>query len=199
MNIVCLDMEGVLMPEIWVAFSKVTGLPELAKTTRDEPDYSKLMRHRLDVLRGNGLGIKEIQETIATIDPIPGAREFVDELRKETQVMILSDTFMQFGMALMPKLNYPTLLCNDLVIGDDGMIEDFKMRCDHSKLTTVRGLQSIGFDTIAVGDSFNDIEMIQASKAGFLFKSPESIRAQFPEFPAYEEYDELLAAIGNVL
>jgi len=199
MNVVCLDMEGVLVPEIWIAFAEATGIPEFKRTTRDEPDYNKLMWYRINLLREHNLGIKKIQDTIATIDPIPGAREFLDELRKETQVIILSDTFSQFAMALMPKLGYPTLFCNELVVGEDGMIEDFKMRCEQSKLTTVRGLQSIGFDTIAAGDSFNDIAMIQASKAGFLFKSTDAIKAQFPEIPAFEEYDDLLAAIEAAL
>ena len=192
-------MEGVLVPEIWIAFAEATGIPEFKRTTRDEPDYNKLMWYRINLLREHNLGIKKIQDTIATIDPIPGAREFLDELRKETQVIILSDTFSQFAMALMPKLGYPTLFCNELVVGEDGMIEDFKMRCEQSKLTTVRGLQSIGFDTIAAGDSFNDIAMIQASKAGFLFKSTDAIKAQFPEIPAFEEYDDLLAAIEAAL
>ena len=199
MNVVCLDMEGVLVPEIWIAFSEATGIPEFRRTTRDEPDYYKLMRWRIGLLREHGLGLKEIQATIATIDPLPGAREFLDELRKVTQVIVLSDTFSQFGMALMPKLGYPTLFCNELVVGEDGMIEDFRMRCEHSKLTSVRGLQAIGFDTIAAGDSFNDLEMIQASKAGFLFKSTEAIKAQFPEIPAFEEFDDLLAAIKAAL
>ena len=199
MNVVCLDMEGVLVPEIWIAFSEATGIPEFRRTTRDEPDYDKLMRWRIGLLREHGLGLKEIQATIATIDPLPGAREFLDELRKVTQVIVLSDTFSQFGMALMPKLGYPTLFCNELVVGEDGMIEDFRMRCEHSKLTSVRVLQAIGFDTIAAGDSFNDLEMIQASKAGFLFKSTEAIKAQFPEIPAFEEFDDLLAAIKAAL
>ena len=199
MNVVCLDMEGVLVPEIWIAFSEATGIPEFRRTTRDEPDYDKLMRWRIGLLREHGLGLKEIQETIATIDPLPGAREFLDELRKVTQVIVLSDTFSQFGMALMPKLGYPTLFCNELVVGEDGMITDFRMRCEHSKLTTVRGLQAIGFDTIAAGDSFNDLEMIQASKAGFLFRTTDAIKAQFPEIPAFEEFDEFLAAIKAAL
>ncbi len=198
-NIVCLDMEGVLVPEIWIAFAEESGIPELKKTTRDEPDYDKLMNYRLNILREHGLGLKAVQDTIAKIDPIPGAKEFLDELRSITQVIILSDTFLQFAQPLMAKLGYPTLFCNELVIGEDGMIEDFHMRCEQSKLTTVRGLQSIGFDTIASGDSFNDLGMIQASKAGFLFKSPKSIQEQYPDIPAYEEYDELLDAIKKAL
>ncbi len=198
-NIVCLDMEGVLVPEIWIAFAEESGIPELKKTTRDEPDYDKLMNYRLNILREHGLGLKAVQDTIAKIDPIPGAKEFLDELRSITQVIILSDTFLQFAQPLMAKLGYPTLFCNELVIGEDGMIEDFHMRCEKSKLTTVKGLQSIGFDTIAAGDSFNDLGMIQASKAGFLFKSPKSIQEQYPDIPAYEEYDELLEAIKKAL
>ena len=199
MNVVCLDMEGVLVPEIWIAFSEASGIPELRRTTRDEPDYNKLMRWRIGILREHGLGLKEIQSTIATIDPLPGAREFLDELRRIVPVVVLSDTFSQFGMALLPKLGFPTLFCNELVVGENGMIEDFRMRCEHSKLTSVRGLQSIGFDTIAAGDSFNDLEMIRASKAGFLFKSTEAIKKQFPEIPAFEEFDDLLAAIKAAL
>ncbi len=198
-NIVCLDMEGVLVPEIWIAFAEESGIPELKKTTRDEPDYDKLMNYRLNILREHGLGLKAVQDTIAKIDPIPGAKEFLDKLRSITQVIILSDTFLQFAQPLMAKLGYPTLFCNELVIGEDGMIEDFHMRCEKSKLTTVKGLQSIGFDTIAAGDSFNDLGMIQASKAGFLFKSPKSIQEQYPDIPAYEEYDELLEAIKKAL
>ena len=198
-NIVCLDMEGVLVPEIWIAFAEESGIPELKKTTRDEPDYDKLMNYRLNILREHGLGLKAVQDTIAKIDPIPGAKEFLDELRSITQVIILSDTFLQFAQPLMAKLGYPTLFCNELVIGEDGMIEDFHMRCEKSKLTTVKGLQSIGFDTIAAGDSFNDLGMIQASKAGFLFKSPKSIQEQYPDIPAYEEFDELLEAIKKAL
>lgn len=199
MNIVCLDMEGVLVPEIWIAFSEVTGIPELRRTTRDEPDYNKLMNFRLNILREHGLGLKEIQDTIAHIDPMPGAKEFLDALRAETQVLILSDTFSQFAMPLMKKLGYPTLFCNELVVGDDGMIEDFHMRCENSKLTTVKGLQSIGFETIAAGDSFNDLGMIQASKAGFLFKTTDQLKKDYPDVPAYEEFDDLLAAIEAVL
>ena len=198
-NIVCLDMEGVLVPEIWIAFAEESGIPKLKKTTRDEPDYDKLMNYRLNILREHGLGLKAVQDTIAKIDPIPGAKEFLDELRSITQVIILSDTFLQFAQPLMAKLGYPTLFCNELVIGEDGMIEDFHMRCEKSKLTTVKGLQSIGFDTIAAGDSFNDLEMIQASKAGFLFKSPKSIQEEYPDIPAYEEFDELLEAIKKAL
>ena len=198
-NIVCLDMEGVLVPEIWIAFAEESGIPKLKKTTRDEPDYDKLMNYRLNILREHGLGLKAVQDTIAKIDPIPGAKEFLDELRSITQVIILSDTFLQFAQTLMAKLGYPTLFCNELVIGEDGMIEDFHMRCEKSKLTTVKGLQSIGFDTIAAGDSFNDLGMIQASKAGFLFKSPKSIQEEYPDIPAYEEFDELLEAIKKAL
>lgn len=199
MNIVCLDMEGVLVPEIWIAFAKETGIPELTRTTRDEPDYDKLMQFRLDILREHGLGLKEIQETIAKIDPIPGAKEFLDELRSLTQVIIISDTFDQFAAPLMKKLGWPTLFCNTLEVAPDGMITGIRMRCEQSKLTTVKGLQSIGFDTIACGDSFNDLAMIQAGKAGFLFKSTEQIKKDYPEIPAFEEYDELLEAIKAVL
>ena len=199
MNIVCLDMEGVLVPEIWVAFSKTSGIPELKRTTRDEPDYDKLMRWRMQILREHGLGLKEIQDVISKIDPLPGAKEFVDRLRAETQVIVLSDTFSQFAQPLMKKLGWPTIFCNELVVGADGMLEGVKMRCAHSKLTTVRGLQSIGFDTIAAGDSFNDLEMLQASKAGFLFRSTEQIKRDYPQFPTYEEYDDLFHAIVEVL
>lgn len=199
MNIVCLDMEGVLVPEIWIAFAEATGIPELRRTTRDEPDYDKLMQYRIRILKEHGLGLKEIQDVISKIDPIPGAKEFLDELRSITQVIILSDTFYQFAAPLMKKLGMPTLFCNELVVGEDGMITEHRMRCEKSKLTTVKGLQSIGFETIAAGDSFNDIGMIQGSKAGFLFKSPKSIQEQFPEVPAYEEYDELLEAIKKAL
>ena len=199
MNIVCLDMEGVLVPEIWIEFSKKTGIPELTRTTRDEPDYDKLMRWRLGILREHGLGLKEIQDVIAQIDPLPGAKEFLDELRKDMQVIIISDTFTQFAMPLMAKLGYPSLFCNSLIVGEDGMIEDFKMRVENSKLSTVRALQSIGFDTIAAGDSYNDLAMIQASKAGFLFRSTEQIKKDHPELPAFEEYGELLAAIEKEL
>lgn len=199
MNVVCLDMEGVLVPEIWIAFAEATGIPELKRTTRDEPDYDKLMRFRLDILKEHGLGLKEIQETIATIDPLPGAKEFLDELRSITQVIILSDTFDQFAMPLMKKLGMPTLFCNTLEVAPDGEITGIKMRCENSKLTSVKALQSMGFDTIASGDSFNDLGMIQASKAGFLFRSTDAIKVQFPEIPAYEEFGELLAAIKAAL
>lgn len=188
-------MEGVLVPEIWIAFSKASGIPELKRTTRDEPDYNKLMNWRLSILKEHGLGLKEVQEVISTIDPMPGAKEFLDELRTLTQVIIISDTFTQFAGPLMKKLGYPTLFCNELEVADDGEITGFKMRCEDSKLTTVKALQSIGFDTIASGDSHNDLGMIQASKAGFLFKSTDAIKAAYPEIPAYEEFDELLAAI----
>ena len=194
MNIACLDMEGVLVPEIWIAFSEATGIPELRRTTRDEPDYDKLMRFRMDILREHGLGLKEIQDVIATIDPLPGAKEFLDELRDNMQVVIISDTFEQFAKPLMRKLGMPTLMCNQLVVGDDGMVEGVRMRCPESKLTTVRGLQSIGYDTIATGDSFNDLAMIRASKAGFLFRSTEAIEAANPDIPAFQEFDDLLAA-----
>ena len=198
MNIVCLDLEGVLVPEIWIAFSEATGIPELKRTTRDEPDYDKLMKFRIGILKEHGLGLKEIQDTIATIDPLPGAKEFLDELRKDMQVIIISDTFTQFAMPLMAKLGYPALFCNSLIVGEDGMIEDFKMRIENSKLSTVKALQSIGFDTIASGDSYNDLAMIKASKAGFLFKSTEKIIADNPDIPAFEEFSELLAAIRAV-
>ena len=199
MNIVCLDMEGVLVPEIWIAFAEETGIPELKRTTRDEPDYDKLMKYRLDILKEHGLGLKEIQETISKIDPIPGAKEFLDELRSIAQVIIISDTFDQFAMPLMKKLGWPTLFCNTLEVAPDGEITGIKMRCEKSKLTTVKCLQAMGFDTIACGDSFNDLAMIQAGKAGFLFKSTEQIKKDYPEIPAYEEYDELLDAIKAVL
>ena len=199
MNIVCLDMEGVLIPEIWIEFSKKTGIPELKRTTRDEPDYDKLMRFRLAILREHGLGLKEIQDVIAQIDPLPGAKEFLDELRKDMQVIIISDTFTQFAMPLMAKLGYPALFCNSLVVGEDGMIEDFKMRIPDSKLATVKALQSIGFDTIASGDSYNDLAMIKASKAGFLFKSTEKIIADNPDLKAFESFDDLRDAIFEAL
>lgn len=195
MNIVCLDMEGVLVPEIWIAFSEESGIPELKKTTRDEPDYDKLMRYRLDILKQYGLGLKEVQETIAKIEPMDGAKEFLDELRSLTQVIILSDTFTQFAGPLMKKLGMPTIFCNTLEVAEDGEITGFRMRVENSKLTTVKALQSIGFETIASGDSYNDLGMIKASKAGFLFKSTDKIKADYPELPAYETYDELLAAI----
>ena len=199
MNIVCLDMEGVLVPEIWIAFAEASGIPELRRTTRDEPDYNKLMHWRLDILRQHGLGLKEIQETIAKIDPMPGAREFMDKLRAVTQVIVLSDTFEEFAMPLMEKLGRPTLFCNSLDVAPDGEITGFKMRCENSKYTTVRALQSIGFETIASGDSYNDLGMIQASKAGFLFKSTEQIKKDHPEIPAYETFDELYDAIRAAL
>ncbi len=199
MNIVCLDMEGVLVPEIWIAFSEASGIPELRRTTRDEPDYNKLMNFRLGILKERGLGLKEIQATIAKIDPLPGAREFLDELRTLTQVLILSDTFEQFAKPLMEKLNWPTIFCNTLEVGDGGEITGFKMRCEKSKLTTVKALQSIGYETIAAGDSFNDLAMIQAGKAGFLFKSTEQIKRDYPRIPAYEEFGDLLAAIKAAL
>ena len=195
MNIVCLDLEGVLVPEIWIAFAETSGIPELKRTTRDEPDYDKLMKWRLGILKEHGLGLKEIQETIAKIDPIPGAKEFLDELRSITQVIIISDTFSQFAGPLMKKLGYPTIFCNSLEVADNG----FKMRVENSKYTTVKALQSIGFQTIASGDSHNDLGMIQASKAGFLFKSTEQIKKDHPELPAYETYDELMAAIKKAL
>ena len=191
----CLDMEGVLVPEIWIAFAEASGIPELKRTTRDEPDYDKLMHWRLGVLKEHGLGLKEIQETIAAIDPLPGAKEFLDELRSFTQVIILSDTFEQFAQPLMKKLGWPTLFCNTLEVAPDGMITGFRMRCPQSKLTTVKALQSIGYDTIAAGDSFNDLGMIQAGKAGFLFRSTEQIKADYPQIPAYEAFGDLLAAI----
>ncbi len=199
MNIVCLDMEGVLVPEIWIAFSEASGIPELRRTTRDEPDYNKLMNFRLGILKEHNLGLKEIQATIAKIDPLPGAKEFLDELRATTQVLILSDTFEQFAKPLMEKLNWPTIFCNTLEVADSGEITGFKMRCKQSKLTTVKALQSIGYETIAAGDSFNDLGMIQASKAGFLFKSTEQIKKDYPELPAYEEFGDLLAAIKAAL
>ena len=199
MNIVCLDMEGVLVPEIWIAFSEASGIPELRRTTRDEPDYDKLMNFRLGILKEHGLGLKEIQATIAKIDPLPGAKDFLDELRSLTQVLILSDTFEQFAKPLMEKLNWPTIFCNTLEVGEGGAITGYKMRCEKSKLTTVRALQSIGYDTIAAGDSFNDLAMIQAGKAGFLFKSTEQIKKDYPQIPAYEEFGDLLAAIKGAL
>jgi phosphoserine/homoserine phosphotransferase len=199
MNIVCLDLEGVLVPEIWIAFAEASGIPELKRTTRDEPDYNKLMNWRLSILKEHGLGLKEIQETIAKIDPIPGAKEFLDELRSITQVIIISDTFQQFAGPLMKKLGWPTIFCNSLEVAESGEITGFKMRCEQSKLTTVKALQSIGYDTIASGDSHNDLGMIQASKAGFLFKSTEQIKADYPNIPAYETYDELLVAIKSAL
>ncbi|MGM9592773.1 MAG: bifunctional phosphoserine phosphatase/homoserine phosphotransferase ThrH [Candidatus Onthomonas sp.] len=199
MYVTCLDMEGVLVPEIWIAFAEATGIPELRRTTRDEPDYDKLMKYRLNILKEHGLGLKEIQEVIATIDPLPGAREFLDELRSFTQVIILSDTFEQFAMPLMKKLNWPTLFCNTLEVAPDGEITGYRMRVEKSKLTTVKALQSIGFQTIAAGDSYNDLAMIQASKAGFLFRSTAKIQADHPELAAYESFDDLLSAIRGAM
>ena len=199
MNIVCLDLEGVLVPEIWIAFAKESGIPELTRTTRDEPDYDKLMNWRLGILKEHGLGLKEIQDTIAKIDPIPGAKEFLDELRSMTQVIIISDTFTQFAGPLMEKLGYPTIFCSTLEVAEDGEITGFKMRIENSKLTTVKALQSIGYETIASGDSHNDLGMIRASKAGFLFKSTDQIKKDNPDLPAFETYDELLAAIKKAL
>lgn len=199
MYITCLDMEGVLVPEIWIAFSEATGIPQLKRTTRDEPDYDKLMKFRLDILKEHNLGLKEIQETISGIDPLPGAKEFLDELRTLTQVIILSDTFEQFAKPLMKKLDWPTIFCNTLEVAPNGTITGYKMRCPQSKLTTVRALQSAGYETIAAGDSFNDLGMIQASKAGFLFKSTEKIKADYPELPAFDEFDDLLNAIKDAM
>lgn len=199
MNIVCLDLEGVLVPEIWIAFSQVSGIPELKRTTRDEPDYDKLMKWRLGILKEHGLGLKEIQETIANIDPLPGAKEFLDELRKVTQVIIISDTFSEFAGHLMAKLGYPTIFCNSLEVAPSGEITGFNMRIENSKLTTVKALQSIGFETIASGDSYNDLGMIRASKAGFLFRSTEQIKKDNPDLPAYETFEELAAAIRKAL
>lgn len=199
MNIVCLDLEGVLVPEIWVAFAEETGIPELKKTTRDEPDYDKLMKWRLGILKEHGLGLKEIQETIAKIDPMPGAKEFLDELRRMTQVIIISDTFTQFAAPLMKKLGLPTIFCNSLEVAENGEITGYRMRVENSKYSTVKALQSIGFETIASGDSHNDLGMIKASKAGFLFKSTEQIKKDNPELPAYETYDELMEAIKKAL
>ena len=199
MYITCLDVEGVLVPEIWIAFAEASGIPELKRTTRDEPDYDKLMNWRLGILKEHGLGLKEIQETIAKIDPLPGAKEFLDELRSFSQVILISDTFTQFAGPLMKKLGYPTIFCNSLEVADNGEITGFKMRIENSKYTTVKALQSIGFQTIASGDSHNDLGMIKASKAGFLFKSTEQIKKDNPELPAYETYDELMAAIKKAL
>lgn len=199
MYITCLDLEGVLVPEIWIAFAEASGIPELKKTTRDEPDYDKLMNWRLGVLKEHGLGLKEIQETIAKIDPLPGAKKFLDELRSFTQVIIISDTFSQFATPLMEKLGWPTILCNSLEVADNGEITGFKMRCEQSKLTTVKALQSIGYETIASGDSYNDLAMIKASKAGFLFKSTDKIKNDNPELEAFETYDELMAAIRKAM
>ena len=199
MNIVCLDLEGVLVPEIWVAFAEATGIPELKKTTRDEPDYNVLMKYRLDILKEHGLGLKEIQDTIATLSPLPGAKEFLDELRDLTQVVIVSDTFDQFAKPLMEQLGMPTIFCNTLIVGENGMIDDYQMRIENSKYSTVKGLQAIGFDTIASGDSFNDLGMIKASKAGFLFKTTDAIKEANPDIPAVENYAELLAGIKAAL
>ena len=195
MEIVCLDLEGVLVPEIWIAFAEETGIPELKRTTRDEPDYDKLMKYRLNILKEHNLGLKEIQETISKIDPLPGAKEFLDKLREMTQVIIISDTFTQFAKPLMKKLGWPTIFCNSLEVDKDGMLCGIRMRCAHSKLTTVRALQSMGFETIAAGDSYNDLEMILASKAGFLFRSTDKIKADYPQLPAFETYNELLNGI----
>ncbi len=199
MDIVCLDLEGVLVPEIWIAFSEATGIPELKRTTRDEPDYDKLMNYRLNILKEHHLGLKEIQKTIAGIDPLPGAKEFLDELRTLTQVLILSDTFTEFAKPLMEKLGWPTLFCNSLDVAPDGEITGYRMRIENSKLTTVKALQSAGFETIAAGDSFNDLGMIKAGRAGFLFRSTEQIKKDNPDIPAFEEFDEFLAAIKGVL
>ena len=199
MNIVCLDLEGVLVPEIWIAFAEATGIPELKKTTRDEPDYDKLMNYRIGILKEHGLGLKEIQDTIATIDPMPGAKEFLDELRSLTQVIIISDTFTQFAAPLMKKLGWPTIFCNELEVAENGEVTGFRMRCEKSKYTTVKALQSCGFETIASGDSFNDLGMIEASKAGFLFRSTEQIKKDYPQYPAFDTYDELLKAIKEAL
>lgn len=199
MEIVCLDLEGVLVPEIWIAFAEATGIPELKKTTRDEPDYDKLMNYRIGILKEHGLGLKEIQDTIATIDPMPGAKEFLDELRSLTQVIIISDTFTQFAAPLMKKLGWPTIFCNELEVSENGEVTGFRMRCEKSKYTTVKALQSCGFETIASGDSFNDLGMIEASKAGFLFRSTEQIKKDYPQYPAFDTYDELLKAIKEAL
>ena len=199
MYITCLDLEGVLVPEIWIAFAEETGIPELRKTTRDEPDYDKLMKYRINILKEHGLGLKEIQDTIAKIDPLPGAKEFLDELRSCTQAIILSDTFEQFAAPLMKKLGLPTIFCNTIEVSPSGEITGYKMRCEKSKLTTVKALQSCGFETIASGDSFNDLGMIQASKAGFLFRTTDQIKKDYPQYPAFTEYSELLNAIKEVI
>jgi len=199
MNVVCLDLEGVLVPEIWIAFSKESGIDELKRTTRDEPDYDKLMNWRIGILREHGLGLSQIQDTISKIEPLPGAKDFLDELRSITQVIIISDTFEQFATPLMKKLGWPTLFCNTLEVGADGMITGYKMRCPQSKLTTVKALQSMGFDTIASGDSFNDLAMIEAGKKGFLFRTTDAIKADYPHIPAFEDYNDLLAAIKEAL
>lgn len=199
MNVVCLDLEGVLVPEIWIAFSQVSGIPELKRTTRDEPDYDKLMRYRLAILKEHGLGLREIQNTIAAIDPLPGAREFLDKLREIGQVIIISDTFTEFAAPLMKKLGWPTIFCNSLEVAENGEITGIRMRCPQSKLTTVKALQSMGFDTIAAGDSYNDLAMIQAGRAGFLFRTTEQIRSDYPDIPAYETYEDLFAAIQRAM
>ena len=199
MNIVCLDLEGVLVPEIWIAFSEKSGIPELRRTTRDEPDYDKLMHWRLGILREHSLGLKEIQEVIANVDPMPGAKEFLDELRSITQAVILSDTFTQFAQPLMRKLGWPTIFCNELLVAEDGSISDYKLRCQNTKLSTVKAFQSVGYDTVAAGDSFNDLAMIRASTAGFLFRSTEAIIAANPDLPSCEEYDDLLELIRSAL
>lgn len=199
MNVVCLDLEGVLVPEIWIAFAEATGIPELKKTTRDEPDYDKLMNYRLAILKEHGLGLKEIQDTIATIDPMPGAKKFLDALRERTQVLIISDTFEQFAKPLMKKLGWPTIFCNTLEVAEDGTITGFRMRCEQSKLTTVKHLQAMGFETIASGDSFNDLGMILNSKAGFLFRSTDAIKKEYPQLEAFESYEDLLSAIDREL
>ena len=199
LNVVCLDLEGVLVPEIWIAFAEASGIPELKRTTRDEPDYDKLMKWRLEILKQHGLGLKQIQETIAKIDPMPGAKEFLDKLRAKTQVVIISDTFTQFATPLMQKLGWPTIFCNTLEVAENGDIVGYKMRCEKSKLSTVKALQSVGFETISAGDSYNDLGMILNSKAGFLFRSTEKIKQDYPELPAYEEYDDLLEAIEKAL
>jgi len=199
LNVVCLDLEGVLVPEIWIAFAQASGIPELKRTTRDEPDYDKLMKWRLEILKQHGLGLKQIQETIAKIDPMPGAKEFLDKLRAKTQVLILSDTFTQFATPLMQKLGWPTIFCNTLEVAENGDIVGYKMRCEKSKLSTVKALQSVGFETISAGDSYNDLGMILNSKAGFLFRSTEKIKQDYPDLPAFEEYDDLLAAIEKAL
>ena len=198
-TVVCLDMEGVLVPEIWIAFAEAVGIPELKRTTRDEPDYDKLMRFRLDILHKNGLGLNQIQETIAGIDPLPGAKEFLDKLRARTNVLILSDTFEQFAKPLMKKLDWPTLFCNELVVAEDGTITDYRMRCQKSKLTTVKALQSCGFTTIAAGDSFNDLAMIEASRTGFLFRTTDAIKKDYPQYPAFEDFDDFYEAIAAAL
>ncbi len=199
MVIVCLDLEGVLIPEMWIAFAEAVNVPELKRTTRDEPDYDKLMKYRLDILKAHGFKLKQIQETIDKIDPLPGAKEFLDKLRERAQVIIISDTFTQFGEPMMKKLGYPTLFCNTLEVADDGEITGYRMRVEKSKLTTVKALQSIGFETIAAGDSFNDLAMIEAGKAGFLFRSTEAIKKDYPQYPAFEEYDDLLEAITKAI